>query len=209
MDRLALHPRLCITTLSQDLQLLSAGSVCSSFTPVALSVRRALTSSPACVIVPPLTLTESRKHPWLSLSFFLKSPSSWSRPHIRCLDRVFPWLPEPPVNRLLPLSCSEPPYLSILPSFPSACSSYHYSKMSPQPSLSSPTLLPTPLSRCCPPLPSFPSPPPIFTSCCKTILYTLAFNSVHTKLVFRSSIRRPSSTSAVGRSERVEMFVES
>ncbi len=41
------------------------------------------------------------------------------------------------------------------------------------------------------------------------MLYTLAFNSVHTRLVFLSSIRRPSRTSAVGRSARDERTDES
>lgn len=41
------------------------------------------------------------------------------------------------------------------------------------------------------------------------MLYTLAFRSVHTRLVFRSSIRKPSRTSAVGRSARDERALES
>lgn len=39
---------------------------------------------------------------------------------------------------------------------------------------------------------------PSLISCCNTILYTLAFNSVNTKLVFLSNCLNPSSISAVG-----------
>lgn len=59
------------------------------------------------------------------------------------------------------------------------------------------------------PSPSPPPSSPLKISCCNTILYTLAFSNVHTRLVFRSSIRNPSRTSAVGRSASEEMTLES
>lgn len=59
------------------------------------------------------------------------------------------------------------------------------------------------------PFPSLsPSSPP-YICCCNTMLYTLAFRSVHTRLVFLSSNRSPSRTSAVGRSARWERDEES
>ena len=48
-----------------------------------------------------------------------------------------------------------------------------------------------------PSAPPFPSPPSNI-SCCNTILYTLALSSVDTRLVFRSSILKPSKMPAVG-----------
>lgn len=92
---------------------------------------------------------------------------------------------------------------------PTNISSYTKHPYQSSPKLSHPMCLSIHIRSCSPSSSPPPPPSPLYICCCNTILYTLAFSSVHTVAVLRSSKRRASSISAAGRDDRLAIADES